>query len=177
MPNWTRKANKNTEGGEYEKVCVTPREKCWHPQSAVSLYLGNKQMESEREQMRGEMREGEGSDCYLPCREAYLPVVFFKKTFLSGSSYLAPARQLWQGNTLGLIWFVLVVLEMLQLWETGGWWSNRVSLILFLFQPAILCLFPPALMLFFCLFHCVPSYLTLFFHASCSLLLELYWTN
>lgn len=36
-------------------------------------------MESEREQMRGEMREGEGPNYYLPCREAYLPVVFFKK--------------------------------------------------------------------------------------------------
>lgn len=123
---------------DYEKVrkTVTVWEvRFWHPQSAVSLYLGNKQMESEREQMRGEMREGEGPGCCLPCREAYLPVVFFKKKFLSGSSYLAPARQLWQGNTLGLIWFVLVLLEMLQLWETGGWWSSRVTLILFLFQP------------------------------------------
>lgn len=36
-------------------------------------------MESEREQMRVEMGEGEGAGCCLPCREAYLPVVFFKK--------------------------------------------------------------------------------------------------
>lgn len=97
-------------------------------------------MESERQQMRAGMREGEGPDCYLPCREAYLPVVFFKKTFLSGSSYLAPARQLWQGNTLGLIWFVLVVLEMLQLWKTGGWWTSRVTLILFRFLASHLVL-------------------------------------
>lgn len=39
-------------------------------------------MESEREQMRGKMREGEGPNCYLPCREAYLPTAFFKTTFL-----------------------------------------------------------------------------------------------
>lgn len=54
----------------------------WHPQSAVSLYLGNKQMESEREQMRGETGEGEGPSCCLPRREAYLPAAFFKTTFL-----------------------------------------------------------------------------------------------
>lgn len=29
--------------------------------------------------MRVEMGEGEGAGCCLPCREAYLPVAFFKK--------------------------------------------------------------------------------------------------
>jgi len=47
-------------------------------------------MESEREQMRGETREGEGPNCYLPRREAYLPVVFFKETFLSTAIWLPP---------------------------------------------------------------------------------------
>lgn len=47
--------------------------------SCLSLYLRNKQMESESEQTRGETREGEGPSGYLPCREACLPLVFVKK--------------------------------------------------------------------------------------------------
>lgn len=51
----------------------------------------------------------------------------FQKPHFSMSSHLAPSGQLWQGNTLDLIWFVLVVSEMLQLWETGGWWSSGAA--------------------------------------------------
>jgi len=40
-------------------------------------------MESERKQIRGEMGEGEGPGCYLPCRAAYLPVAFLEKTHFS----------------------------------------------------------------------------------------------
>lgn len=113
----------------------------WHSQSAASPYLWYKQMESEREQMR----DGRGGGRRLLSamqRGIFTSGVFQKKkrkkkTFLSGNSYLTPARQLWQENTLGLIWFVLVVLEMLQLWETGGWWLSRVSMIL-VFHTAIL---------------------------------------
>lgn len=81
MPNWKRKAIWKQMRRKGRK-CAAVTGTFWHLQSAVSLYLGNKQMEREREQMRGEMEEGEGPNCYLPHREAYLPAAFFKTTFL-----------------------------------------------------------------------------------------------
>lgn len=70
------------------------------PQRRLSLYIGNGQTESKRKD------EGMGR----ACREACLLVVFFKKTFIWEQRFGAQ-----QAAVTGLIWFVLVVLEMLQL--------------------------------------------------------------
>lgn len=153
MPKWNKKAGKEKKAGK----SVWLWEAHLDVRRLFTLEINRWKVNENKWEERWERREEEGPDCYLPCREAYLPAVFFKKTFPSGSSYLAPARQLWQGNTLGLIWFVLVVLEMLQLWETGGWWFNWVSLILFLFfsQPSWAC-FP---LLFCSFFTCFAVFL------------------
>lgn len=50
-------------------------------------------MESERAQMRGVMREGEVQRQLSAMQRGTFTSGVFKKTFLPGSSYLAPARQ------------------------------------------------------------------------------------
>lgn len=106
-------------------------------------------MESEREQMRGQKREGEGPHCYLPRREAYLPVVFFlfflkKRHFsqqLFGSRQAVVTGKYIRPDLVcfGLFW------RCCNYERQGGWWSGRVTLILFSFSACahFLLLFGP----------------------------------
>lgn len=126
LPNWKRKANRNTDEEKartsawlweaHFDICRVP--------SLFTLEINRWKVKENKWEERWERGRAQTAICHA---ERHIYQRRFSKPHFSGSSYLAHSGQLWQENTLGLIWFVLVVLEMLQLWETGGWWSSRVD--------------------------------------------------